>query len=106
MPAYDIEVSNRVKDGIRDLAITDIIFLLNQTLLNYQIFDTDTVNDALEGIARLIDWNALELFAPLVDIFKNFLLLYDFRTKAIECLHAMVHKGMDYPQKIELIVNL
>ncbi len=29
-----------------------------------------------------------------------------FRTNALSCLHAIVHKGMDYPQKIELIVNM
>jgi hypothetical protein len=34
-PTYNLDVSNRVKDGIRELAINDILFLLNQILMNY-----------------------------------------------------------------------
>lgn len=52
-----------MKDGIRISAITDLIFVLSQVLQNYNIFDEELVNDTLEVMAQLIDWNALELFA-------------------------------------------
>ena len=29
-----------------------------------------------------------------------------FRRNALACLHAIAHKGMDYPQKLELLINM
>lgn len=29
-----------------------------------------------------------------------------FRNNALSCIHSIAYKGMDYPQKVELIVNL
>jgi len=34
-PSTNLEVGNRVKDGIRELAINDTLFLLNQVLVNF-----------------------------------------------------------------------
>lgn len=42
----------------------------------------------------------------MVDTFTRFLNIKKFRTNALSCFHSMVHKGMDYPQKVELIANL
>ena len=64
------------------------------------------VNDSLEVMGQLIDWNALELFGDYIEIFKSFLGNVKFRTGALSCFHAIVYKGMDYPLKVELIVNL
>lgn len=66
-------------------------------LQNYEMFDEEIVNDALEVMAQLIDWNSLELFAGDVELFKSFLTKEQFRNTAMQCLHAFVHKGMDYP---------
>lgn len=59
----------------------------------------DLVNDALFASSQLIDWNALELFSALVPFAKEFLKpeFKRFRVNAMQCLHAIVHKGMDYP---------
>jgi len=92
-----LEQQNRVKDGIRATAINDVVFVLQQVLQNYQVFEEETVDDALEVMAQLIDWNALEVFGSSVDIFKEFLKSTKFRTNALSCIHAFVHKGMDYP---------
>lgn len=64
------EINNRVKDAIRAIAIHDIVYILQQALASYQIFKADLVNDILQATATLIDWNAIELFAPMVDIFR------------------------------------
>ena len=29
-----------------------------------------------------------------------------FRNNALSCIHAIAYKGMDYPLKVELLVNL
>ncbi|CDW81505.1 exportin-t [Stylonychia lemnae] len=101
-----LEQQARVKDGIRKGAINDIIFVLSQVLQNYQLFDEEMVNDTLEVMGQLIDWNALELFGGLIELFKSFLNNPKYRANAISCFHSIVYKGMDYPQKVELIVNL
>jgi hypothetical protein len=49
--ALQLELNSKVKDGIRTLAINDIIYLLNETLQNHQIFESEIVNDALEAIS-------------------------------------------------------
>ena len=95
-----------MKDGIRALAINDILFLFNQVLVNYAVFDEETVNESLEVLADLVDWNSLELFGPTVPTFTAFLANNSYRTSAFVCVHSMIHKGMDYPQKVELIANL
>jgi hypothetical protein len=64
------------------------------------------VNDALDVIAQLVDWMPLELFAPHVELITQFLKSTEYRASALQALHAFVHKGMDYPSKVELIVNL
>jgi hypothetical protein len=48
----------------------------------------------------------LELFAPHVDLITQFLKSTDYRISALQALHSFVHKGMDYPSKVELIANL
>lgn len=48
----------------------------------------------------------MEHFAGLIDMFKAFIENKKFRTNALSCIHAIAYKGMDYPLKVELIVNL
>ena len=96
----------RVKDGIRAIAIQDIVYLLQQGLANYEMFSQELVNEMLIATATLIDWNALELFAPMLDMFKAFLQKKPYQRSALKCLFAFVHKGMDYPQKLEVISGL
>lgn len=64
------------------------------------------MNDILQATAFLIDWNALELFSPMIGMFKEFLTKKFFLKNALKCLFAFVHKGMDYPQKVEVISGL
>jgi len=68
----------------------------------------ELVNDALFAASQLIDWNGLELFGSLVPLTKEFLqpAFKRFRVNAMQCLHAIVHKGMDYPAKIQMIKEL
>jgi hypothetical protein len=39
-------------------------------------------------------------------MFKGFLTLKKYRKNALECIHSIAYKGMDYPLKVELINNL
>lgn len=91
-----------IKDAVRTASINDIVFVVTQIVQNYSQVSEELVNDALFATSQLIDWNALELFSQLVPLFKEFLKpnFKQFRVNAMQCLHAFVHKGMDYPLKI------
>jgi len=58
---------------MRDHAVPTIIPLFLQVLQNYTIFTEDVVNNLLEVLAQLIDWNNLALFENFVPIFRAFL---------------------------------
>ena len=74
--------------------------------MNFQLFDEETVNEILEVLAQLIDWNSLDIFSSCIDIFKDFLNVNLYKVNPMKCLHAVVHKGMDYYLKVELLANL
>lgn len=95
-PPAVLEKQARVKDGLREV-IRDVVFVLMQALQNHQWFDEETVDDALEVMSQLIDWNSLDLFGDCIETFKMFLKSEKYRTNALHCLHAFVYKGMDYP---------
>lgn len=105
-PMSHLVQATKVKDGLRAGVIGEVIFALFQILQNHQVFEQETVNETLEVISQLIDWNSLEYFSGAIELFKMFLQMDQYRTQALSCLHAIVHKGMDYSQKVELIVNL
>jgi len=101
------EKAGNVKDGIRDHAIGDICGLFQQALSSFEIFDEDTVNECLRVTAQLIDWNTLDYFEQIIFIAKNMLAassqdkkFMPFRKNALKVIHAVVDKGMDYPNKI------
>jgi hypothetical protein len=56
--------------------------------------------------SQLIDWNSLTLFGNLVPFFKGFLQYKEYRAAAMECLNAIVDKGMSEVEKITVIEQL
>jgi hypothetical protein len=68
-----LEKASKVKDGLRSGIIGDVVFTLLQVLQNHQVFSEESVNDTLEVISQLIDWNSLDYFSGAVEIFKMFL---------------------------------
>ena len=67
-------MSNRVKDGIRQFAIQDIVKnFFDMVLTNMQTLDSKMVADTLHVLAQLIDWNELQYFESLVQSCIEFL---------------------------------
>ena len=60
------ERAAKVKDGIRERAITDICNLLHQILSNFEVIESEIVNEALQVAAQLIDWSNLEVFEQII----------------------------------------
>ena len=55
-----------MKDGIRAGPIIALCALFKQVLVNFEAFDQELVNDILQVIGELIDWNALEHFGEII----------------------------------------
>lgn len=102
-------VSTRVKDGVRAHAIQDIVAGLSNTVLaNYTQLDEALVARTLDVLAQLIDWNDLSYFESLVQSCISFLqqsggVSQSLKNGAFNCVQAVVTKGMDHLQKIQLI---
>lgn len=75
-------------------------------LQNYQVFQVKTVRGALKVLSQLIDWNDLAHFVDFVPYFKEFVKMTNFRQGAFACLGAIVAKGMNDLDKINVIKNL
>lgn len=57
---HEVELCMRVKDGVREFAIKDILTVINTLVLNNIEFkDQKLVKDSLFIMAQLIDWNEL-----------------------------------------------
>ncbi len=60
---HEVELCMKVKDGVRELAIKDILTVLNTLVLsNIEVKDQKLVKDTLFIMAQLIDWNELHYF--------------------------------------------
>lgn len=106
--AEDMAVSTRVKDGIRTHAIQDVVAGLSNTVLaNHGLLDEALVARTLDVLAQLIDWNDLCYFESLIQGCYSFLqqagVSQPLRNGAFNCVQAVVTKGMDHVQKIQLI---
>jgi hypothetical protein len=55
-----------MKDGIRAGPISALCTLFKQVLVNFEAFDQELVNDILQVIGELIDWNDLEHFGEII----------------------------------------
>lgn len=71
------------------------------------------MNNILQVIGHLIDWNALENFGEIIQVVKQYLMnaeaqpvLKKYRKNCIRVIHAVADKGMDYPLKIEVLMGL
>ena len=71
---HEFELCMRVKDGVRENAIKDILTVLNSLVLNnFESHDKKLVKDTLFVMAQLIDWNDLQYFEQLVQTCIYFL---------------------------------
>ncbi len=71
---HEVELCMRVKDGVRENAIKDILTVLNSLVLNnFESHDKKLVKDTLFVMAQLIDWNDLQYFEQLVQTCIYFL---------------------------------
>jgi len=62
----DILAAQRVKEAIRQSHIRDFLDIINSIFSNSTSFDDEVVDDAIECLEYLIDWNELTLFEGFI----------------------------------------
>lgn len=69
----ELHIATQVKDAMRVSDVAQLSQLFVSVLQSYQRLEGKVVKNTLRVCAKLIDWNELALFSPLVDYFKHFL---------------------------------
>ena len=98
--------STIIKDYLRSDGINDIVSLLFQIIQNHQFLDIKLVKNSMRVIARLIDWNQLHIFTDCVNYITEKLMNNFLLSESLEVINSIIHKGMDPPQKVEVIKYL
>lgn len=79
--------------------------VLEQVLLNSQLFSEETVNDALMVISQLTDWNQLDpnfTNPTLIELYiTKFMQSDTFECNAFRCLDAIVQKGAESQERVK-----
>ena len=70
---------------------------------NHTVFTKKTVRATLKVLATLIDWNDLSCFDSCRVKISSFLREFDLRSGAIQCLGAIVGKGMPEVDKLRVV---
>lgn len=102
----DIAIANRVKDGMRENDVKNIVGLCQTVLDNYESLDKVIVVGAIDTLADLIDWNELTLFESSFDKITKLLDSKEYQQNALYWFYSFMHKGMDSGVKIQLIRDL
>jgi len=96
-----------IKDFLRTNGVADIVVLLLEIIKNHNFLDVKLVKNALKVVARLIDWNLLNIFTDCVNyITENLITSGNLLSESLEVINSIIHKGMDAPQKVEVIKYL
>lgn len=96
-----------IKDYLRTNGVAEIVSLMFEIIKNHNFLDNKLVKNSMKVIARLIDWNLLNLFTDCVNYITNDLIACGaLISESLEVINSIIHKGMDAPQKVEVIKYL
>lgn len=100
--------STVIKDYVRVNGVVDIVALLFQIIQSHKFLDQRLVKSSLKVIARLIDWNLLNIFTECVNYINENLMNSNssFLGESLDVINSIIHKGMEAPQKVEVIKYL
>ncbi len=106
----DPQLLNRatiIKDYLRTNGVAEIVGLMFEIIKNHKFLDRKLVKNSMKVITRLIDWNLLNLFTDCVHYITNDLINSgSLISESLEVINSIIHKGMDAPQKVEVIKYL
>lgn len=104
---YEVLRSTIIKDHMRIKEINNIIYVLNQIIQNETHMNRKLVKNSIKAVSQLIDWNLINLFSDVINIVKDSLIhKVEYQAESLELLDALIEKGMELNQKLDLIKYL
>lgn len=104
---YCLARSTKIKDFMREEAVGEIIFVINQLMQNEKHFPKKLIKNSIRVIAQLVDWNNLNLFNDSVTMITGSLInQLEYQPECLEVFNSVINKGMDPNQKLEVIKYL
>ena len=73
---------------------------------NTDSFSLESLQGAIDILADLIDWNALDLFSGVIPLLEPFLANEKTKLNTMHCYSSIIVKGMDEQARIEAIKNI
>lgn len=104
---YEVTRSTIIKDYMRLEAVNECVFVINELMKNESHFPKKLIKNSIKVISLLIDWNLLSIFEESVRMITNVLINNrEYENESLEVLNAIIQKGMELNQKLELIKYL
>jgi hypothetical protein len=104
---YEVTRSTIIKDYMRLEAVNECVYVINQLMQNESHFPKKLIKNSIKVISLLIDWNLLNIFEESVRIITSVLINNpEYENESLEVLNAIIQKGMEPNQKLELIKYL
>lgn len=103
--SFDEQRSTLIKDNLRiDPCLNNILKVLNSIIsINIESFPDKLTCLSLKVSAQLIDWNNIQLFEEIIVSSQKLLNNTKFIKLVLELFSALVNKGMNLNEKINLL---
>jgi hypothetical protein len=104
---YEVVRSTLIKDHMRITEINHVVFVLNQIIQNEAHMNKKLVKNSIKAVSQLIDWNVINLFSDIINLIKDSLIhKIEYQSECLETINALIEKGMELNQKLDLMKYL
>ena len=99
--------STIIKEYMRNNEIKDVLDLLFIILSNEEILKENVIKKCIKVVSELIDWVLINSFGNIMQLILNkYINNLNYIDEIIQCLTAIIKKGMEPQLKIEIIQNI
>ena len=99
--------STIIKEYMRNNEIKDVLDLLFMILSNEEILKENVIKKCIKVVSELIDWVLINSFGNIMQLILNkYINNLNYIDEIIQCLTAIIKKGMEPQLKIEIIQNI
>ncbi|MCQ2819312.1 MAG: exportin family protein [archaeon] len=103
----EMQRSTIVKDYLRSNFTQNLLGLIQSVIENNNNFEQNIVKLSLEVLCQLIDWNPYDFFQQSMNFVLGTLInIPIYKRQSLNVLNAIIKKGMDIHQKINLLLNV
>ena len=99
--------STIIKEYLRNNEMKEILDLLFIILSNEEILKENVIKKCIKVVSELIDWVIINSFGNIMQLILNkYINNLNYIDEIIQCLTAIIKKGMEPQLKIEIIQNI